>query len=168
MLICVIIFLYKKGDLYCLGFFITLFFLVLISLVSSIIIPVYNNHCKATGDVINYDSMMRKYVYKVYMSREQIINKLKTITDFDELYCDFDIEKTVISFSEYGANKKYHFQVQECEGFSVLRLEQVTLVGMQSHYAKSYSIQTKSVFHKQITGRNHTFFTVWLLILYFS
>ena len=54
------------------------FFLILIPLILAIIIPVYKNHYKTTNNVINYDSMMRKYVYKVYMSREEIINKLKT------------------------------------------------------------------------------------------
>ena len=76
---------------------------------------------------------MRKYVYKVYMSREQIINKLKNTTDIDELSCDFDLKRSVIKFSEYGSNRKYYFQVQECDEFSILRLKQVELLGMQSY-----------------------------------
>ena len=76
---------------------------------------------------------MRKYVYKVYMAREQIINNLKNSTDIDELSCDFDFERSAIKFSEYGSNKEYYFQIQECDGFSILRLEQVALLDMQSN-----------------------------------
>lgn len=109
------------------------FFLLLIPLVLSIIIPIYKNHNKTTNNVINYDSMMRKYVYKVYLSREEIINKLKNTTDLDSLSCDFDLERSVINFSEYGSNRDYYFQIQEGNGFSILKLEQVALLGMSSH-----------------------------------
>ena len=109
------------------------FFLLLIPLVLSIIIPIYKNHNKTTNNVINYDSMMRKYVYKVYLSREEIINKLKNTTDLDALSCELDLERSVINFSEYGSNRDYYFQIQECNGFSILKLEQVALLGMSSH-----------------------------------
>ena len=113
--------------------FVAIFFLFSIPLVLAIIIPVCQSHKKATGNVINYDSMMRKYVYKVDMSREQFINTLKNTTASDELSCDFDLERSVIKFSEYGSSREYHFQIQECDGFSILRLEQVALLGMSSH-----------------------------------
>ena len=112
--------------------FLAFFLLILVPLVLGIIIPVYKKHYKTTGNIINYDSMMRKYVYKVYMSKEEMINKLKNKTDMDELSCDFDFERSIINFSEYGSNKEYYFQILECNGFSVLRLEQVALLGMQS------------------------------------
>ena len=113
--------------------FLAFFFLILNPLVLAIIIPVYKKHYKAMGNIINYDSTMRKYVFKVYMSREEIINNLKNTTDIDELSCDFDFERSIIKFSEYGSHKEYRFQIQECDGFSILRLEQVALWGMQSH-----------------------------------
>ena len=109
------------------------FFLILIPLVLAIIIPVYKNHHKTTRNVINYDSMMRKYVYKVYMSKEEIISKLKNTTDIDELSCDFNHERSVIKFSEYGSSREYYFKIHECDGFSILRLEQVELLGMSSY-----------------------------------
>ena len=76
---------------------------------------------------------MRKYVYKVYMSKEEIIYKLQNSAVIDELSCDFDLERSVIKFSEYGSNREYYFQILEYNEFSVLRLEQVALIGMSSH-----------------------------------
>ena len=115
-----------------LWFFVAFFFLLLIPLVLAITIPIYKNHYKATNNVVNYDSMMRKFVYKVCMSSEQIINELKNTSDIDELSCEFDHERSVIKFSEYGSSREYYFKIHECNGFSVLRLEQVALLGMQS------------------------------------
>ena len=113
--------------------FVAFFFLLLIPLVLAITIPIYKNHYKATSNVVNYDSMMRKFVYKVCMSSEQIINELKNTTDIDELSCDFDHERSVIKFSEYGSSREYYFKIHECDGFSILCLEQVELLGMQSY-----------------------------------
>lgn len=75
---------------------------------------------------------MRKFVYKVSMSGKDIIDLLKVRNDTDDLSCTFDFSRNVIKFSEYGSSREYYFQIYECEGFSVLRLEQVELIGMQS------------------------------------
>lgn len=113
-------------------FFILFFLVFLIPLVLAINIPIYKNHKKATGGIINYDATMKKFVYKVNLSNRQIINTLSIKNEFDELFCTFDFEKSVIRFSEYGSHRDYYFQVIEYNDFSVLRLEQVALFGMQS------------------------------------
>ena len=112
--------------------FVIFFFLILIPLVLAIIIPVLKKHRKATGGIVNYDTTMRKFVYKVSMSGKDIIDLLKVRNDTDDLSCTFDFSRNVIKFSEYGSSREYYFQIYECEGFSVLRLEQVELIGMQS------------------------------------
>lgn len=114
-------------------FFAVFLFLVLIPLVLGYVIPIYKNHSKVTGSVINYDSSMRKFVYKTNLSYQQVIDSLSTKNDVDELSCTFDFDKAVIRFSEYGSHRDYYFQIQECNTFSVLKLEQVALFGMQSH-----------------------------------
>ena len=109
------------------------FFIILIPLVLGIIIPIYKNHSNVTGDIINYDFTMRKFVYKINLSCQQAVDLLSTKNVFDELSCTFDFDKAIIRFSEYGSQRDYYFQVQEFEDFSVLKLEQVNLIGMQSH-----------------------------------
>ena len=114
--------------------FVIFFFLILIPLVSGIIVPIYKNHSKATGDIINYDSIMRKFVYKVNLSYQQIVDLLNTKNIADELSCTFDFDKAIIRFSEYGSHRDYYFHVQECSGFSILKLEQVGLISMSSSH----------------------------------
>ena len=113
-------------------FFSVFFFLIFIPLVLGHVIPIYKNHGKVTGSVINYDSSMRKFVYKINLPCQQIIDLLNAKNDVDELSCTFDFDKAVIRFSEYGSHRDYYFQIQECNGFSVLKLEQVALFGMKS------------------------------------
>ena len=105
---------------------------ILIFLVLSIIIPEYKNHYKVTGDVINYDSIMRKFVYKVSLTREDIINRLNTKNVMDELSCTFDFERSVVRFSEFGSYKEYYFYIEEYNGYSFLKLEEVALIGIKS------------------------------------
>ena len=113
--------------------FVLFFFVILIPLVLGIIIPIYKEHSKVTGGIINYDSTMRKFVYKINLSSQEIINLLNKKNDIDELSCAFDFEKSVVRFSEYGSHRDYYFKIQECSDFSILKLEQVALLGMQSH-----------------------------------
>ena len=82
-------------------------------------------------DSFNYN--IGEELYKIYLSNQEIVNLLNAKNDFDELSCAFDFEKSIIRFSEYGSHRDYCFRVQECGDFSILRLEQVALVGMQSY-----------------------------------
>lgn len=114
-------------------FFAIFFFIFLLPLVLGIAVPVYKNHYKATGNIINHNSNMKKFVYKVNLSSKDIISILETKSDIDELSCTFDFKKSVITFEEYGSHREYYFQIQEFDGFAVLKLEQVASVAMQSH-----------------------------------
>lgn len=109
------------------------FFLILILLIFGMIIPIYKSHKKATNGVINYDDAMQKFVYKVPFSGKEIIHLLKTRNVEDELTCTLDFDKSIIDFSEYGSARKYYFCIQDCNGFSILRLEQAELIGTQSY-----------------------------------
>ena len=93
---------------------------------------IYKEHKNASGDIVNYDSSMRKFVFKINLASQEIIDSLSTENDIDDLSCTFDFEKSVVRISEYGSHIDYYFQIQECDGFSILRLEQVALFGMKS------------------------------------
>lgn len=105
-----------------------IYFVFFIPLILMMHVPVYKNHKKITGGMINYDSFMRKFVYKIYLSKEQTITSLKTRNAADELTCSFDFDKNIIEFAEYGNKHKYFFQILEYNHYSILRLEQVALI----------------------------------------
>ena len=93
---------------------------------------IYKEHKQASGGIVNYDSFMRKFVFKINLTSREIIDLLITDNDVDDLSCTFDFEKSVVRISEYGSHIDYFFQIQEGDVFSILRLEQVALFGMQS------------------------------------
>lgn len=111
----------------------TIFLIILVFLVLEMFIPTYKNHQKATAGTINYDLTMRKFVYKVNLSGDDIIHKLTTKNIGDNLVCSVSIDRSVLLFSEKGSEREYYFHIQERSGFSIFRLEQTALVGMQSH-----------------------------------
>lgn len=76
---------------------------------------------------------MTKFVYKVHMSREEIISSLKIMNVKDELSCTFDFEKNTVIFTDIltsyvykGINREYFYEIQECDGFSILKLSLVS------------------------------------------
>ena len=113
--------------------FAIIFFAFLAPLVLAIVLPVYKNHNKATGGVINYDFFMRKFVFKVNLSKEDIINRLSSTRSADDLICTVDLENSVIKIAENGSGTNYRFQIREDIGFSVLKLEQTGLLGGQNN-----------------------------------
>ena len=109
-----------------LDFWICWFFIMIITLV--VVIPKYVKVVKATN-VVNYDWTRRKFVYKVYMSKKEIVNSLKIMNIKDELSCTFDLEKNTVIITDLsladvykGAYKEYFYEIREYDGFSILQL----------------------------------------------
>ena len=49
-------------------YFLLIFFAIVIPIVLVSVIPMYKNHSKVTGGIINYDNIMKKFVYKINLS----------------------------------------------------------------------------------------------------
>lgn len=113
--------------------FIPIFIVLILMVVLGHTIPIYKKHAETSANIKNFDSYMRKFVYKVNLPSEIIINALSSRNVVDELYCHFDSENSVIRISEYGSHRDYYYQIIECDGYCILKLEQVALIGMSSH-----------------------------------
>ncbi len=113
-------------------FFVVMYLFVL-TLVLAIVVPLYKNHIKVTKEIINYDNFMRCFVYKTYLSKDEIIKALQVINSADELKCDVNNEESTIVFSEYGASVRYCFEVKQVEDFCVFKLEQISFVATQGN-----------------------------------
>ena len=112
-------------------------FLMMFALVAPAIIytaiSVLKKHSQSTGNIVNYDAFMNKYVYKVPMIKSEIISTLNVRIVADELSCTLDLERTVMVFSDYDGSLEYFFYIQEQDGFSILMLEKVYAMGMRSY-----------------------------------
>ena len=114
-----------------------MFFYIFIMIVClGALIPKYEKFAKATGSVVNYDRYMTKFVYKVYMPKEEIISSLKIMNVKDELSCTFDFEKTTVLITDIGQwgslgpgpRREYFYEIQEYDGFSILKLSTTTIL----------------------------------------
>ena len=105
----------------------------LLLIVFGYVVPIYQKHSQASGGIMNHEGGMRKIIYQVHLQYDDVVRLLSVQNDLDELTCEFDLDRSVIKFSEYGSCRTYYFRVQPYEGFSILQLEQVASVGMKSH-----------------------------------
>lgn len=114
-------------------FLIVLFFVFLLSLVLMIVIPIYKKHKDATGNIVNFDLTMRKFVYKTSLAKTQIYEQLSVKNVLDELDYTFDENTDEIQFKGFGSNVTYELVIDECDEFSILRVNQISIITMQSH-----------------------------------
>lgn len=89
-------------------------------------ISTHKKHLQSTGGIINYDTFMNKFVYMVPMTKRQIISALSLKNVADELSCTLDLEESTIVFSDYDDSSAYFFYIQEQDGVSILKLQQVS------------------------------------------
>lgn len=122
-----------------------LFFVIMVPLVLGILIPLCRDHRNAGGGVVNCDAMMRRFVYRVELSREEIIRLLKAGNDADELCCALGPERDVVEISEYGSSVAYHYEIRECDGF----FHSSAGTGCADFCEQSGSLQAQSVHRKQ-------------------
>ena len=112
-------------------------FLVMFVLIAPAVIytgiSVHKKHYQSTGNIINYDAFMNKYVYKVPMTKSEIISTLNVRNVADELSCTLDLERAVMVFSNYDDSIEYFFCIQEQDGFSILMLEKVSAMHTRCH-----------------------------------
>ena len=114
-------------------FFAVLLLILFLSIVLGMLLPIIKRHKEATGGIVNHDPSMTRFVYKVYFGRDEIIRLLEMKNIEDEISFQFDSDRSIVTVSEPGASQKYSCTVVEYEGWSILRLEKVHLLDMQSH-----------------------------------
>lgn len=93
------------------------------------------NHIKASNGVVNYDPLMRKFVYKVFLtSEEKILAKLLEQTSDDSLLCVLDPDELyILKLSDSSSSRKYRFQIEKHDDHAILRLQQTALFGERSY-----------------------------------
>ena len=94
--------------------------------------PIYKKHFKAKNGIVNHDTALHKFVFKVNWPSADIIARLSMKNVADAVSCTFDMEQSVVTVTDDNSSIKYYFDIQEYDGFSVFRLEQVSKPGMRS------------------------------------
>ena len=114
-------------------FFVALFVLLFFIVFLGVILPVFKRYKEATESIVNFNSSMTKFVYKVYSDSEEIIRSLQARNVEDEITFCFNETNTIVTVSEYDASQKYCCTILEYEGYAILRLEKIHFLDMQSY-----------------------------------
>lgn len=106
--------------------------LILLSIGIIFTISKSKKHREAAGGVVNHDSIMSKFVFKVNLTRDETIGILLTKCATDTLSCTFDFDTSTIVFSDFWDNEKYYLVISKCDEFSLLHLELVNFRARRS------------------------------------
>ena len=99
---------------------IALFIILIITIGIFILLPMYLNNKKVSNGIVNYSSL--KYVYKINMSKDQIINRLRLHNAADELDYSLDEENSIIIFKRNGEKASYSYDIRKCNDFCILQI----------------------------------------------
>ena len=118
-----------------------LFFGVCIPAVLYIILKPMHQQRKLTNGVVNYDAAMRKFIFKIFISKEDFYSKLKTPNIKDVLEYDFNEQISVITFKRYNAQFSYGIKIDEHKEFVILTVEQISISSRISYFINAFFIR---------------------------
>lgn len=98
-------------------------FLAFIAIVASIIIVRSMKFKKESNSVVNYDTFMKSFMYKIPLTKAELIQQLSLYNAKDKLEYDFDAENMSITFKKYNDKLDYKVEISEQEQFCIVRLE---------------------------------------------
>lgn len=109
------------------------FFLILLPLVLLMIYPIYKKHYETTANVTNFNGDMSKFVYRIELTREQILERLKIPNINDGMH--YELKDDEITFSNYGdADSTWQIIIEEYQGFSILRINKLGFILSSQSY----------------------------------
>ncbi len=105
--------------------FAILFFVVIIPVALYIVLKPMFRQDKLLSGVVNYDTFMRKFVFRVELTKEEFYAQLKihNISDLLEYYLSDDY--SVITFTRYNSKFPYKILIDEVNESIILRVEQI-------------------------------------------
>ena len=90
-----------------------------------IIFNQFKKHNRLLGGVVNYDTFMKRYVFRIDLGRDDFVRQLKIKNAYDVLPYEYDEETGVIVFKKYNTDYKYRIYIQSKESYIILKVEQI-------------------------------------------
>ena len=97
-----------------------------------------------SNGIMNCDTLMRIFMYKINLSKEELIQRLKIRNVTDEMEYKFDPEEMEITFYKYNYGINYEIDIKEYNKFCIVRLELIPIIHSQSNipiYMNSFWIK---------------------------
>lgn len=96
---------------------------------------------KLLSGIVNYDTFMRKFVFRIDLTKEDFYSQLKAhnINDLLE-YCLND-DCSIITLIKYNARYEYKIKIDEFNEFIILRVEQIPVLSRLPYLINEFFIK---------------------------
>ena len=82
-------------------------------------------HMSTTKEIVNHNDRLTKFVYKIPMKREEIIEALRSAKDTSELRCEVDPSLSQLTFDSVNGRRKYAYAVREEKDYSYFYIKEL-------------------------------------------
>ena len=89
-------------------------------------------HMKTTKGVINHNDRLTKFVYKIPMKKEEIIEALRSAKDTSELRCEVDPAVSQLVFDGVNGRRNYAYAIREEKSFCYFYIKEL-YIPFQGH-----------------------------------
>ena len=121
--------------------FVIIFFLVVIPIaLYNIFKPMFRQN-KLLNGVVNYDTFMRKFVFRIELTKEEFYSQIKIRNINDVLEYSLNEDCSVITFTMYNMKYSYRIIVNDFNESIILRVEQIQITSKQAFRINEFFIK---------------------------
>ena len=121
--------------------FVVIFFVVIIPLALYLVLKPMFRHNKMLNGIVNTDAFMRKYVFRIELTKEAFYTQLKTRNINDVLEYSLNDNCSVITFIMYSTKYSYAIKVDDFNESIVLRVEQIQAISRSAFIINEFFIK---------------------------
>ena len=121
--------------------FVIMFVVVVIPIALYIIFKPMFRQNKLLNGIVNYDTFMRKFVFRIEITKEEFYSQLKIRNINDVLEYSLNEDCSVITFTMYNMKYSYKIIVEDFNESIILRLEQIQVTSKPAFRINEFFIK---------------------------
>ena len=121
--------------------FVIMFVVVVIPIAFYIIFKPMFRQNKLLNGIVNYDTFMRKFVFRIEITKEEFYSQLKIRNINDELEYSLNEDCSVITFTMYNMKYSYKIIVDDFNESIILRVEQIQITSKPAFRINEFFIK---------------------------
>ena len=121
--------------------FVIMFVVVVIPIALYIIFKPMFRQNKLLNGIVNYDTFMRKFVFRIEITKEEFYSQLKIRNINDVLEYSLNEDCSVIIFTMYNMKYSYKIIVDDFDESIILRVEQIQITSKPAFRINEFFIK---------------------------
>ncbi|MBQ8768657.1 MAG: hypothetical protein IJZ15_03280 [Oscillospiraceae bacterium] len=121
--------------------FVIMFVVVVIPIALYIIFKPMFRQNKLLNGIVNYDTFMRKFVFRIEITKEELYSQLKIRNINDVLEYSLNEDCSVITFTMYNMKYSYKIIVDDFNESIILRVEQIQITSKPAFRINEFFIK---------------------------